>query len=76
MPFFLKGSRAFVWDREKGRSDQPYPDQAYHIPFDPPPNEVNFIGGLGKRSGNIRSRVKKQRYPTFYFPPSIKFIFS
>lgn len=53
----IQGSRIFVWDRKVARSDEPYADKKYHIPFNPPPNEVNYIGGLGKNRGNPRSKV-------------------
>lgn len=53
----IQGSRIFVWDRKVARTDEPYADGKYHIPFNPPPNEVNFIGGLGQNRGNCRSKV-------------------
>lgn len=43
------------------RADQPYTEHKYHIPFNPPPNEVNFVGGLGKNRGHRRSKVHPNR---------------
>lgn len=39
------------------KSVHPYHDHKYEIPFNPPPNEVNFMGGLGMKKGNRRSKV-------------------
>lgn len=43
------------------RSDQPYIEHKYHIPFNPPPNEVNFVGGVGTNRGHRRSKVHPNR---------------
>lgn len=53
----IQGNQIFVWNRKIARSNEAYVDKKYHIPFNPPPNEVNFIGGLGKNRGNPRSKV-------------------
>lgn len=53
----IKGSPAFVWNNEVTRTDAPYYDKRYHIAYDLPPNEVNFVGGLGRPKGNARSKV-------------------
>lgn len=65
----MKGSPAFVWNNEITRTDEPYHDKRYHIPYDLPPNEVNFVGGLGKIKGNARSKVKSHFFfVSFYLP--------
>lgn len=50
-----------MWNRESNTRNKPYHDKNYHIPYNPPPNEVNFIGGLGKNRGNLRSKVHPNR---------------
>ncbi|KAJ6643216.1 hypothetical protein Bhyg_08173 [Pseudolycoriella hygida] len=60
----LKGSPAFVWSNEVTRTDEPYYDKRYHIPHDLPPNEVNFVGGLGKIKGHARSKLHPNRPTT------------
>lgn len=57
IPICTQGSPAFVWDNEAVRTDQPYADKRYHVAHNPPPNEVNFVNGLGKTKGNQRSQV-------------------
>ena len=40
----------------------PYADKRYDLKeYNPPPNELGFLGGLGKRSGTTRSKAHVQR---------------
>ncbi|XP_062703462.1 uncharacterized protein LOC109424235 [Aedes albopictus] len=60
----LQGTKNFVWDREDLCSNQPYFNRNYEIPFNRPPNEVNFLGGLGSNKAHYRSKVHPQRFST------------
>ncbi|XP_038114441.1 uncharacterized protein LOC6031413 [Culex quinquefasciatus] len=60
----LQGTKNFVWDREELSSNLPYRDHNYDIPFNRPPNEVNFLGGLGSKKPHFRSKVHPQRFST------------
>ncbi|XP_058447607.1 uncharacterized protein LOC131427993 [Malaya genurostris] len=60
----IQGTKNFVWDREDLSSNLPYKDRNYEIPFNPPPNEVNFLGGLGSKKAHYRSKVHPQRFST------------
>ncbi|XP_055596353.1 uncharacterized protein LOC129746617 [Uranotaenia lowii] len=60
----LQGTKNFVWDREEISSNQPYFDRNYENPYNRPPNEVNFLGGLGNKKPNFRSKVHPQRVST------------
>ncbi|CRK86481.1 CLUMA_CG000430, isoform A [Clunio marinus] len=43
-------------------SKMPYADKRYGLTvYNPPPNELGFLGGLGKRTGNVRSKAHIQR---------------
>lgn len=55
--FNVQGPQSLAWNNEEVRTDMPYYDKRYHIPYNPPPNEVNYIDGLGKKVGNPRSTV-------------------
>lgn len=40
----------------------PYADKRYNLKeYNPPSNELGFLGGLGKKSGNMRSKAHIQR---------------
>lgn len=40
----------------------PYADKRYNLKeYNPPPNELGFLGGLGKKSGTMRSKAHIQR---------------
>jgi hypothetical protein len=40
----------------------PYGDKRFDIvEYNPPPNELGFLGGLGKRTGTVRSKAHVQR---------------
>uniref|UniRef100_A0A182R3X9 Uncharacterized protein n=1 Tax=Anopheles funestus TaxID=62324 RepID=A0A182R3X9_ANOFN len=60
----LQGTKNFVWNREEISSNLPYHNHNYEIPFNKPPNEVNFMGGLGSKKPNFRSKVHPQRFST------------
>ncbi|EAT39153.1 AAEL009019-PA [Aedes aegypti] len=60
----LQGTKNFVWDREELSSNLPYFNRNYEIPFNRPPNEVNFLGGLGSNKAHYRSKVHPQRVST------------
>ncbi|XP_065075827.1 uncharacterized protein LOC135699474 [Ochlerotatus camptorhynchus] len=60
----LQGTKNFVWDREELSSNLPYFNNNYEIPFNRPPNEVNFLGGLGSNKAHYRSKVHPQRFST------------
>lgn len=43
-------------------STMPYADKKYSLnTYNPPANEINFMGGLGKQIGNVRSKVHTNR---------------
>lgn len=43
----------------------PYADKRFDLKdYNPPPNELGFLGGLGKRVGNVRSKAHVQRPTT------------
>lgn len=43
-------------------STMPYADKKYSLNvYNPPANEINFMGGLGKKIGNVRSKVHTNR---------------
>ncbi|KAL7039565.1 hypothetical protein ACKWTF_000026 [Chironomus riparius] len=43
-------------------SQMPYADKRYNLKeYNPPPNELGFLGGLGRKSGTMRSRAHIQR---------------
>lgn len=43
-------------------SKMPYADKRYDLKeHNPPPNELGFLGGLGKRTGTVRSKAHVQR---------------
>lgn len=71
----IKGSPAFVWNNEVTRTDAPYYDKRYHIPYDLPPNEVNFVGGLGRPKGNPRSKVCICNLGLIFFHNNFQFVF-
>uniref|UniRef100_A0A182J1Z9 Uncharacterized protein n=1 Tax=Anopheles atroparvus TaxID=41427 RepID=A0A182J1Z9_ANOAO len=58
------GTKNFVWNREEVSSNLPYFNHNYEIPFNRPPNEVNFMGGLGSKNPNFRSKLHPQRFST------------
>uniref|UniRef100_A0A182P5S6 DUF4200 domain-containing protein n=1 Tax=Anopheles epiroticus TaxID=199890 RepID=A0A182P5S6_9DIPT len=58
------GTKNFVWNREEVSSNLPYHNHNYEIPFNKPPNEVNFMGGLGSKKPNYRSKLHPQRFST------------
>lgn len=60
----MQGSPPFIWDTEQLRSDQPYADGKYKLAHNPPPNEVNFVGGIGSKFGRTRSKVHPSRPTT------------
>ncbi|XP_055544407.1 uncharacterized protein LOC129729680 [Wyeomyia smithii] len=60
----IQGTKNFVWEREDLSSNLPYIDHRYDIPFNRPPNEVNFLGGLGSKKPHFRSKVHPQRVST------------
>uniref|UniRef100_A0A182KEF2 Uncharacterized protein n=1 Tax=Anopheles christyi TaxID=43041 RepID=A0A182KEF2_9DIPT len=60
----LQGTKNFVWNREEVSSNLPYHNHNYEIPFNKPPNEVNFMGGLGSKKPNYRSKLHPQRFST------------
>ncbi|XP_052898004.1 uncharacterized protein LOC128304805 [Anopheles moucheti] len=60
----LQGTKNFVWNREEISSNLPYHNHNYEIPFNKPPNEVNFMGGLGSKKPNFRSKLHPQRFST------------
>ncbi|XP_053676366.1 uncharacterized protein LOC128726576 [Anopheles nili] len=60
----LQGTKNFVWNREEVSSNLPYHNHNYDIPFNRPPNEVNFMGGLGSRKAHHRSKLHPQRFST------------
>uniref|UniRef100_A0A182MUF9 Uncharacterized protein n=1 Tax=Anopheles culicifacies TaxID=139723 RepID=A0A182MUF9_9DIPT len=60
----LQGTKNFVWNREEVSSNLPYHNHNYEIPFNKPPNEVNFMGGLGSKKPNFRSKLHPQRFST------------
>uniref|UniRef100_A0A182T3D8 Uncharacterized protein n=1 Tax=Anopheles maculatus TaxID=74869 RepID=A0A182T3D8_9DIPT len=60
----LQGTKNFVWNREEITSNLPYHNHNYEIPFNKPPNEVNFMGGLGSKKPNFRSKLHPQRFST------------
>ncbi|XP_053665487.1 uncharacterized protein LOC128714636 [Anopheles marshallii] len=60
----LRGTKNFVWNREEISSNLPYHNHNYEIPFNKPPNEVNFMGGLGSKKPNFRSKLHPQRFST------------
>jgi len=40
----------------------PYADKRYNLKeYNPPPNELGFLGGLGRKSGTLRSKAHVQR---------------
>lgn len=40
----------------------PYADKRFDLKqYNPPPNELGFLGGLGKRTGNVRAKAHVQR---------------
>ncbi|XP_053697764.1 uncharacterized protein LOC128744635 [Sabethes cyaneus] len=60
----IQGTKNFVWEREDLSSNLPYIDHRFEIPFNRPPNEVNFLGGLGSKKPHFRSKVHPQRVST------------
>lgn len=43
-------------------STMPYADKKYSMNvYNPPANEINFMGGLGTKVGNVRSKVHTNR---------------
>uniref|UniRef100_A0A8W7PBG0 Uncharacterized protein n=1 Tax=Anopheles coluzzii TaxID=1518534 RepID=A0A8W7PBG0_ANOCL len=60
----LQGTKNFVWNREEVSSNLPYQNHNYEIPYNKPPNEVNFMGGLGSKKPNYRSKLHPQRFST------------
>ncbi|XP_035906981.1 uncharacterized protein LOC118509865 [Anopheles stephensi] len=60
----LQGTKNFVWNREEISSNLPYHNHNYEIPYNKPPNEVNFMGGLGSKKPNFRSKLHPQRFST------------
>ncbi|XP_058826464.1 uncharacterized protein LOC131686231 [Topomyia yanbarensis] len=60
----IQGTKNFVWDREDLSSNLPYRNRNYEIPFNRPPNEINFLGGLGSKKPHYRSKVHPQRFST------------
>ncbi|XP_035777910.1 uncharacterized protein LOC118459012 [Anopheles albimanus] len=60
----IQGTKNFVWNREELSSNLPYYNHNYEIPFNRPPNEVNFMGGLGSKKAHFRSKLHPQRFST------------
>ncbi|XP_058060514.1 uncharacterized protein LOC131211161 [Anopheles bellator] len=60
----IQGTKNFVWNREETSSNLPYYNHNYDTPFNRPPNEVNFMGGLGSKKPHFRSKLHPQRFST------------
>jgi hypothetical protein len=62
--FFVKKSlfQSVLEPRQYVSSKMPYADKRYDLKeYNPPPNELGFLGGLGKRTGNFRSKAHVQK---------------
>lgn len=57
----LKGAPCFIWDKGLQRTTESYFNKNFKEGFNKPPNEVNFLKGLGPNKGNLRNKVHIQR---------------
>ncbi|KAG5676297.1 hypothetical protein PVAND_006144 [Polypedilum vanderplanki] len=63
LPRISSTIRSFIEPDDYITSKMPYADKRFDsfMQYNPPPNELGFLGGLGKRTGTVRSKAHVQR---------------